>query len=289
MSAAVSIIDATPPLRVCEPDGTFRFSHLKKLALSGRQYLAAVNGKDDPNAAMLLGTLVHFLVLGVQREGAKPLVRFKGDARRGKAWDELKAQYTDENDELTAEILTAPEWAKGERIAEALMRDPVAKARLDGARREVPLTWEEDGLKLSTSGVDLITLPQDVGDLKTTTTTHPETWTRHAFRMLYPQQVALYMRGARANGIKVTGGFILGVETREPFEVVDLELSDAMLDFADRTVNLWLSKLRTYLEACPEPRTYAEWPGYAQAPVPFDVPAWMQGDGDDEEGEEVES
>jgi hypothetical protein len=117
----------------------------------------------------------------------------------------------------------------------------------------------------------------------------PEVFQRHAFKMLYPQQVAFYMRGARANGIDVSGGgFLLGVETRAPFEVVDLELTEGMLDFADRTVTLWLEKLRVYLDACPEPRTFADWPGYAQAPVPFDVPAWMQSDEDgDEEDEEA--
>lgn len=277
MSAALSL---PPPLRVCEPDGTFRFSNLKKLALSGRQFLASTNIETDPTSQMLLGTLVHFLTFGVQRAGAKPLVRFEGKARRGKVWEEFEAAHPD------AEILTAPEWAKGERIVEALRKDPVAMFRLEGARCEVPLTWEEDGLKFSTSGVDLLTLAHAVGDLKTTSSVHPDTWTRHAFRMLYPHQVSFYLRGARANGIDVSGGaFLLGIETSEPFEVVDLELTDGMLDFADRAVNLWLEKLRAYLSACPEPRAFSDWPGYAQSKIPFDVPPWLQFSDGEEESE----
>lgn len=275
MSAAVSM---PAPLRILDEDGTVHFTHLKKLSLSGRQYLAAVNEPSEPTSQMLLGTCVHFLVLG-QRTGGKPIVRFDGERRSGKKWDEFAAA----ND--GAEILTAPEWAKAEAIANAVKADPVARARLDGARFETPLSWEEDGLKLSTSGVDIFTALAALGDLKTTPSTHPDTFTRHAFRMLYPQQLAFYRRGARANGLDVSGGlFVLGVETRSPFEVVDLELTEAMIDFADRTVSLWLEKLHVYIDACPAPRSYAEWPGYAQSPIPWDVPPWMQpGDEDEEE------
>ena len=221
---------------------------------------------------MLLGTLVHFLVLGA-RPGAKPLMRYDGGTRQGNAWKEFAAAHAD------AEILTAKEWAEGEAIADAVVRDPVARARLEGARFEVPLAWEEHGLKFSTSGIDIVTADDAAGDLKTTQTTLPEAWTRLAFRMLYPQQMAFYRRGARANGIACSRGlFLLGVETRAPFEVVDLELTEGMIDFADRTVSLWLEKLRVYKES-------NQWPGYAQSPVPFDVPAWMR---DEEEVDDAE-
>ena len=94
--------------------------------------------------------------------------------------------------------------------------------------------------------------------------------------MFYHCQLAFYRRGARANGLDVSRGlFLLCVETKGPHEVVDLELSEGLIDLADRTVSLWLEKLRTYRDA-------NQWPGYAQSPVVWDVPSWMrEDDGED--------
>jgi PDDEXK-like domain of unknown function (DUF3799) len=275
MSAAVSI---EPCLRTCDEDGTHHHSTLKKLALSGAQYLQAVNYPTKPTSAMLLGSLVHFLILGA-RTGAKPLIKYDGQTRQGNAWKEFAALHSD------SEILTAPEWAEGEEIAEEIRNDPAVRARITGARLEVPLVWEEGGLKFSTSGVDILTSDDAAGDLKTTTSVNPETWTKQAFRMHYPQQLALYRRGLRAHGIRCSRGlFLLGAEIRAPFECVDLELTEGMIDFADRTVSLWIEKLRVYRESIPHPKKPKDWPGYAQSPIPFDVPTWMQEGDEDDDG-----
>lgn len=269
-----------PVLRTLAEDGTLHFTDLKKLALSGRQYLYSVNNPTAPTPPMLLGTCTHFLVLGA-RPGAKPVLKYPGKTRQGKAWDEFNVA----ND--GAEILTAPEWERAERIAAAVLADPLARARLDGAQLEVPLTWEENGIRCSTSGIDILRA-RCLGDLKTTPSTYPDAWQRHAFKMLYPQQLAWYRRGARANGLDVSEGlFLLGVETKPPYEVVDLELTEAMIEFADRTVSLWLEKLRGLMLSCPEPRAVTDWPGYAQSPVTWDVPAWMQDEDEDEADEEL--
>ena len=255
-------------MRTCNADGSHHFSEVKKLALSGKQYIHAVNNPTEATSVMLVGSVVHLLTLG-PRPGASPLVCYPGKTRQGKAWTDFEAEN------VGAEILTAPEWARAEAIADAVKADPLAQARLSGARFEVPLEWDEEGLKCSTSGIDIVTADGALGDLKTTSTTFPDAWTRHAFKMLYPQQMAWYRRGARANGIDCSRGlFLLGVETNAPFEVVDLELTDGMIDFADRTVSLWLEKLRTYKES-------DQWPGYAQSPVPFDVPSWMHDEDED--------
>lgn len=268
-----------PPLRVVGEDGCVHFTSLKKLALSGRQYLAAENEKFDPTRGMLIGTIAHHIVLG-PRKAAKPLVRFKGARRQGKEWDAFLLDHPN------CEIVTATEWAEAEPIAHAVLADPVARVRLAGAEFEVPLEWEDGGIKCSTSGIDIVAADA-IGDLKTTSTVHPETWQRQAFRMLYPQQLAFYRRGARANGRDVSKGlFLLGVETRPPYEVVDLELTEAMIDFADRTVSLWLERLRVLIDACPAPRSYADWPGYAQSTLAFDVPPWMLSDEDDDADED---
>lgn len=271
LAAAAAATESPPalPYRTCDEDGTHHFSQIKRLALSGKQYIHACNTENEPTPAMLLGTAVHCMVLG-PRPGGKRVVAYTGKTRSGKAWEAFAAENVD------AEILTAGEWTKAQAIAEAVKADPVAQSRLAGARFEVPLEWEEEGgIRCSTSGIDIVRA-KSIGDLKTTSTTYPEAWQRQAFKMLYPQQMAWYRRGARAHGLDVSEGlFILGVETKPPYEVVDLELTEGMIDFADRTVSLWLEKLRVYRES-------NQWPGYAQSPVPFDVPSWMQSDEDDD-------
>lgn len=275
MSAAVS---PPEPIRTVAEDGTVHFNDLKAVAKSGLHYLHAVNTKTEPTRPMLIGTVVHFLVLG-PRPGAKPIVKFDGDRRQGKKWDELEAKYKD-GEVMTAELVTRPEWDEAEAIATAVRTDPVARARLEFARYEVPLRWKDGDLECSTSGIDIVSNGA-LCDLKTTSTTEPEAWKRHAFKFYYHCQMAFYRRGAIANGIDVSKGlYLLGVETKAPHAIVELELTEGLVDLADRTLNLWLERLRAFKES-------NQFPGYAQSPVPWDVPPWMLSDDEDEDGEEV--
>ncbi len=256
---------AAAAIRTCDEDGTHHYSHIKRIGDSGVQYLHAVNVAHEPTPAMLLGTAVHAIVLG-ERPG-KPVLVYPGKARSGKAWEAFEAEHAG------AEIVTAAEWSKAEEIAASVKSSPVARAYLDGARFEVPLAWDEDGLKCNTSGVDILP-PGLLGDLKTTATTELDALMRQCFRFSYHCQLAFYRRGARANGIDVSKGlFLLCVETRAPFEVVALELSEDLIDLGDRTVALWLERLRVYTDS-------RQFPGRAQSPVVWTVPSWMQNDED---------
>jgi hypothetical protein len=255
-------------------DGSCHFSNLKRIALSGQQYLEGLL-PISPTPAMLLGSAVHQILLG-SRDGAAPMVRYPGMARRGKEWDEFKTRHAG------AEILTSVEWDRAEQVAIAVRANPLASRLLDGARLEVPLAWNESGIPCSTAGVDLIA-GTAIGELKTSTTVHPETFQRQAFKMSYHCQLAFYLRGCRANGIAVPERpFVIAAETKSPFEVVVLRLTPALVELGDRTVTLWLERLRTYLES-------DQWPGYAQSEIDWDVPMWMLGEdeADDDDGEEV--
>ncbi len=268
MSAAVTM--PASPLRTCDEDGTHHYSQLKRIPDSGVQYLHAVNTPFDPTPAMLLGTAVHAIVLG--ERPSHPVHVYPGKTRSGKAWEEFAAAHAD------GDIVTATEWSRAEQIADAVKRDPVARQYLGGARYEVPLTWDEDGIPCSTEGVDIV--PACMwGDLKTTATTELEALMRQCFKMSYHVQLAFYRRGLVANGFDVSkGAFLVCVETKAPFEVVCLELSQDLLDLGDRTVSLWLERLKVY-------RASECWPGRAQTPVVWTVPSWMQHD-DEEDGDE---
>lgn len=257
-------------LRFWNEDGSVHFSDLKHIAKSPKHYLHACNTPLVPTRVMRLGTIVHYLTLG-KRPGSKDFVVWDG-RRQGNEWKLFEARNVDK------EIMSAAEWADAEEIAAHLQRHPIAIERLQGARYEVPLQWEESGMKFSTSGLDIVSADgEEICDLKTTASVEPEAWQRHSFKQYNPMQLALYRRGARANGLPVGRGlFLLGIETSGPWDVVELELTEEMTDLADRTVTLWIERLRACMQS-------NEWPGYAQSRVPFGVPAWKAADPDEDD------
>ncbi len=248
-------------------DGCVHFTHLKRIGDSGEQFLASIAEPHKSSASQDLGSTVHALVLG-QRED-RPVVCFPGKVRSGKAWETLEAENP------TATIVTQSTWSLAERIAASVLRNPTAIEYMAGARFEVPLRWEDDGVPCSTSGIDIVGEGR-IGDLKTANSTHIEKFQRQAFSYSYHAQMAFYARGARANGIDVSRGlFIVAVETVAPFEVVVHDIDAELVDLAEKQVSLWLERFRVYREC-------GQWPPRAQSSVLWTVPSWMKGDDDEE-------
>ena len=106
--------NATSPddekLRTLAIDGTLHFSDLKRIALSGVQYLHGVNTPFEATRDMRIGTAVHCIVLG-PRPGAKALAVYEGKVRSGKAWDSFELEHAED------EILLKSEWELAERMA----------------------------------------------------------------------------------------------------------------------------------------------------------------------------
>jgi len=268
----------SPQVRILDADGTLHFSHLKKIALSGIQYLHSVNTPTVSTRDMRTGTVAHTILLG-PRQGAKEAVVYRG-RRAGKDWDAFEAAN------VGKEIVTLSEWAEAEAMVESVRRSTTGRGRLAGAKTEVPFTWEDGGIKCSTSGVDILPVGDDLGDLKTTSTTNPDAFKIHAFKMHWAHQLVWYRRGARKSGRTVRRLFLLGVERKAPYEVVELQLSSEMEEAAERGVDLWLEKLRGYMLSCPRPKSIYDWPGYAAAPVLWDPPAWLTAEDEDDIDEE---
>jgi hypothetical protein len=245
------------------------FSNLKKFALSPAHYLASLGG-GETTRAMRIGTVVHHLVLGPHR--TRPLVRYEGEARRGKDWERCVTDAPP-----NAEIVTAPEWAEAKVIADAVVADPVANGILLGCRREVSLTWDDAGIACATDGIDFVG-PDYIGDLKTTTCTEPAEFSRHAIKLNYHAQLAWLESGAKANGISTAGGmYLVGVETSPPYAVTVLRMTPDVIDLGRKSVTMWLEKLRS----C---RENSHWPAYTQTVVDFLLPPWIgEGEADADE------
>ncbi len=250
------------------PDGTVHFSQLKAMARSPRHYAHACKSQNEPTRAMRVGTAVHHRVLGERSD--RPLEVFPGAVRRGKEWDAFAAERS------MTEILTQPEWDDAKNPAEAVMSDPVARALLENARTEVPMRWDDNGIPLSTGGVDVIG-DGYLAELKTTTNAHPDHLQRHAIKMLYHAQMSHYLSGACSLGMATrrTELHVIAVEVDEPHCVTVLTLTPEVIEAGEKCVRAWLERLKV----CAESGVY---PGYVQSAVPWALPEWMVEEGFDE-------
>ena len=240
-----------------------RYSHLRAMSRSPLHYRAAASGEtrlDSPAAR--LGTLVHGLVLG----GDGGPVVYEGE-RRGNAWRDFQAAHPG------VEIVTAAEVARAVPIANAVMADPVAGPllRAEGARREVRMEWEIDGLPCSGTPDSFDPATGILLDLKTCQTAQPREFASHAWRMSYHAQLAWYAHALELAGETVRECLLVAVESAAPHGVSVHRLSPRALAEGTRSWRSWWETLRI----C---RAADQWPGYAEAVCDLDVPAWLAGD-----------
>jgi hypothetical protein len=251
-----------------------RFSTLKHLSRSPAHYRHAIESPFKDNAAMRIGRLVHWHLLGGMPDDEDGRIVIYDGERRGLKWAAFEAEHDG------AEIVTAKEWEKALPIADAVTKHELASSLLAGCTLEQHLPWAIHDRAFS-SRPDAFRDGAHVIDLKTTTNCSPMELQRQAWKMHYHVQLAMYSDALAYHGIKVPSRYIIGVEVAPPHIVTVLELSDALIELGRRTYLGWYEALRV----C-ESSDY--WPGYAQQPVPWDVPAWFEveeemDDDDDEE------
>lgn len=227
-----------------------RFSSLKHIGRSPAHYRAALEASYD-SPAMLFGRVVHAMVLG---HGSWTV--YEGE-RRGKAWSDFKA------DNEGVDIITAQEFRRARDCADAVLNDPVAAPFLVGDR-ERRIEWTHNGRACRGTpdviGADFIT------DLKTTTDASPGLFSRAALRMGYHAQLAWYQHGVEAALDRTCpSGVLIAVESKAPYAVTVLRLTDRAIAAGHKTWVAWFERL----VACEESGV---WPGYSQSIVDLDVP-----------------
>jgi hypothetical protein len=263
-------IETAPARTVTDP---IHFSDLVSFDLSPAHFKASVAQKWEPTTEMLVGTIVHHLVLGPHR--TKPLVRYSGDERKGNAWKDFQRETLAANPK--AEIVTAKEWARAEPIAQSVLADPVARELIEGARREVSLTWESGGVKCETDGIDLVG-DGYIADLKRTSCTEPAGFARHAVKHWWHAQLAFYEEAANANQWATGRGlFLIGVEPQPPYAVTVMRCSQGILEHGRRAITKWIERYRVCVAE-------NHWPAYTQRVVEFDLLPWMVEEGGDDDG-----
>ena len=230
-----------------------RFSHLRAYGRSAAHgHHARTAEESDPTYAMQRGTAVHALLFGNRKVAGYP-----GATRRGKEYDVFVAEHPD------TEILTASEYAKAERMADAVRQCKLAEPWLVGT--------VEETLTFKWMGLDCRATPDVRGncyltELKTSVSSDPERFRWHALRMHYHAQLR-FQEYAVAGALQqaMPDHFIVCVESAEPYPVTVFHVEPKALEQAEKVLTLWAERLKT----CEASQQY---PAYTQSIVPLDVP-----------------
>lgn len=229
-----------------------RFSNLKRLALSPAHYAHAISSWSPSARAMTIGNAAHSIVLG-----GKNVVVYPGKVRRGKEWDAFQLEHS------SALILSRSEHAATIGCVESIRSNALAMRMLEGEREaELPM-WRLSGRWCG--GRPDVRGRTHLTELKTSYTSHPLWFVRHGIRMAYHGQLAWYRDGVEEVTGEQLACCIVAVETKAPYVVTCMQLTDRAVVAGQKQNRLWFEQLL----AC---EAAGEWPPYAQDVVDFDVP-----------------
>ena len=187
------------------------------------------------------------------------LIVWDGD-RRKKGYSEACAAAFASGEPL----VTRAEADVAEACASAVLSDPVVKENgLIVGETEVPLEWDWNGLQFGTRGLDVVGHGR-LSDLKTCRNAEPRALQRDLLGMGVHAQLALYRIAARLHGYRVDSCWVPAVETRPPYAVTCLQLSEEILREGEKLLMIWTERLK----ACMATGVY---PSYVQSPVKWEA------------------
>lgn len=263
------------PMPYAEYDGLpgLRWSRLKHLLRSPKEYLfqekLSLNGSGDSHEsqekdALTIGRAVHCRLLEPERWG-KDFAIWTGKIRSGNVWSDFRAAHAGQT------ILRTKDVDRVDAVTKAVRAHNIAGRLLETGVREMVVTWEEKMAQLikCKARIDLVNGKQV--DIKTSHDPEERAFKRAVISMAYPEQMAFYRRGLRANRQHLEPGAVLiACESAPPYDVVVYQLDEETLDAADVNVgqllNRWLTCLRN-----------ETWPGIAEDRiVPIEMPDWWK-------------
>lgn len=243
-----------------------RFSHLRAYGRSAAHGYLARAQESQQTTAMQRGTAVHALIFGTRK-----VMGWDGPQRRGKAYDEFASANPD------VEILTATEYEKASRMAQAVRDSEVAAPFLKGDfEKTILFDWYGRKCRATPD----VRGDGHVTELKTAASSDPNRFVWDALRRHYNAQLRMQQI---ACGDKGNEAYIVCVESAEPFPVTVFHVEPRALDFGYRNLCLWMERLKN----CEAAGLY---PPYVESVVPLDAPDDLEldyGDNDDGDGEDT--
>jgi hypothetical protein len=202
---------------------------------------------------MKLGSGAHAMLFG------QPFEVFAG-ARRGKVWDQFKADHAGEL------VLNGKEAAEARAMVEAIRGNALAMSLLFGPgmqhERRIDWTWNGRAYRSTPDAFG----PRVLVDLKCLRSARPDDIMWQSRKMAYHAQAAMYRRCLREAGLStVDDCYLVVVENSKPHPVTVLRFTPMALEQGERSLALWDEQRR----ACEDANEY---PGYVQSIVDLDLP-----------------
>lgn len=232
------------------------------------RYLDPNREREEPTAALQLGTAVHHAVLEPhefeRRYQVLPEINKRTTA--GKAEFEALMEHAKANG-IT--FLLEDDRTTCLRMRDAVHKHHAAKLLLAEGVAEETVFWTdpETGAKCKCkrdwfSGTGFIT------DLKTTTDASPEGFPKSVINYRYHVQSAFYYDGHRhAFGAPPEGFAFIAVEKEPPYAVGVYYMTETVYKLGRKE---YLTDLETYTKCLAS----NEWPAYSNDFVPLELPTW---------------
>lgn len=246
------------------------FSTLKWMEKSPAHYRHQLTTRDDKDTdARQRGRVVSMAVYEPERFRSECVV-FEGKVRRGKEWD----AFVDRNPD--SEILTETMHETAVAIARSVRSCAMAAPYLSGGKGEQTLIWTHvvnpmgglDGYRIRCKGrLDFIANAGAIVDLKNSRDGSPEGFGRQCVNYGSHVQAAFYVDGYKAATGHTLPYVIVAVEPVAPFVAQVYAVPEEILELGREKYRGWLDRLNV----C---RQESDWPGYASAPMPLQLPRW---------------
>ena len=231
------------------------YSALKAFAKSPNHYLQYINREFVENAAMVMGSALHCMVLEPHEFPVRYIVAPITD-RRTKAGKAEWAKFEEQAEDKT--VLTLQQWNQITGMSNAVSAHRKATYILRGKQAEQPVNGKIDGFEFR--GIMDAVDAGAVVDLKTTTDASPEGFKKSASNFDYHLQAAIYLRISGRERF-----YWIAVESAAPYNVAVYEPTPQSLEIAD-------SYLRDLLQR------FKEWDGepvgYGENIYELDLPPW---------------
>jgi len=250
-----------------------RWSHLKHMRLSPLHYQQARKAPHKDSSPLRTGSALHAMVFEPETYEDRFTV-YREDKNKGEGARTKWKAFQDEARARSLTILDAEEEQRATGMADALARNPDARAYIapSRGRAEIPITWtdERTGL-LCKMRADWITVDGLLLDLKSTRSADVRNFGRQAWHLGYFHQADFYARGLSS----VTGRKVEEV----PFLFVVAE-SDAPHDSCvfcpcDETRHAAHEEVDHLMDKLVECQRSGIWPGRYQGVQQLKAPAYV--------------
>lgn len=249
------------------------WSSLKRLRESPLKYQHALHAQDEDTIYRAKGRAAHALIFE-PATFERDFAIFDGERRAGKAWDAFQAEHAGKT------LLKACELEDVAAMANAVRVHPLVAPYLTDGEFERSIAWTDpDSGEPCKARIDWWShSKRALIDLKTTTTIDAFRFGRIAARLGYQCQLAHYYNGVRY-GLRrmVEEVAIVAVESSAPYDVAVFVVDDEALYAGQEEVSALIRRLQECREA-------GVWPGRYAEKQALQLPQWIFGDEDEEEG-----